>query len=347
MNRKQLIFTGLMLIVNTFGVSAQFYKALYVDKAGTMISQITEEEANKVTHLTIVGKMNAIDFRHLRDEFPNLSDLDISNVDVRLYAGKAGTHFNNYYVYPMNSIPAYAFCRMENDTPHGKLTLRKVVLSEKTLNIEDGAFLGCDNLHVCIINKKKAPNLLKDGLNDQVTAIFIPLGSKDEYRLKKGWENFAFIEGEPVEATLRMSVYDNLSDQIRSLGLQPSNIHFLTITGKLDANDLRLITDYMPNLIALDIYDTTVTALPDFTFAQKKNLLRINLPKGLVSIGQRVFSGCGRLSGTLTLPPNVTSIDYGAFMGCDNLVKVVAINKLTMVGAKLFGDSPSRLYYAK
>jgi len=344
--RKQLLFIGILLLANIFGAAAQVYKALYVDKSGTMISQITEEEANSVTNLTVVGKINAIDFRSLRDLFPKLEVLDISNVDIKAYAGKQGTHADKFYVYPPNCIPAYAFCNMDDGTPKGKLSLKKVILSEKIKNIEDGAFMGCSNLHICQINKKTAPNLLEYALADTVTAIFIPLGTRDEYRLKKRWENFAFIEGEPVEAKLQIGLQSSLQAEVQAAGLQPKNINFLTIEGKLDAADLKLITDYMPNLVSVDISKTTVPVLPDFTFAQKKYLLRIQLPQGLKAIGQRVFSGCGRLSGTLILPPDVASIDYGAFIGCDNLKSVVVTgNKLTAIGENLFGDSSGRLYY--
>ena len=65
------------------------------------------------------------------------------------------------------------------------------------------------------------------------------------------------------------------------------------------------------------------------------------------SIGQRAFSGCGRLCGTLELPAGVTAIEYGAFMGCDNLRYVVATgNKITTLGDSLFGeDGRNKLIY--
>ena len=47
---------------------------------------MTEEEANSVTHLTLTGKLNAEDFRHLRDEFDNLKVLDIRTLKSRCTA---------------------------------------------------------------------------------------------------------------------------------------------------------------------------------------------------------------------------------------------------------------------
>lgn len=103
-----------------------------------------------------------------------------------MYAGKNGTYPNRFYVYPANCIPAYAFCKqMDDSTFVGKETLTRIILSDKTKNIEDAAFKGCKNLKICQIRKKTAPNLLSEALADSVTAIFVPLGCSDSYRTKR------------------------------------------------------------------------------------------------------------------------------------------------------------------
>lgn len=343
------IFIAFAIAANFFAATAQVSKTYYVGKPGTLISMMTEEEGNSITHLTLTGKLNAIDFRHLRDDFKSLETLDIANAEIKMYTGKEGTYPDKFYVYMPNFIPAYAFCRMENGQAKGKSTLKKVVLSEKTKNIEDAAFKGCENLEICQIKKKTAPNLLPEGLADSITAIFVPLGSSDEYRLKNRWETFAFIEGEPLEATIQVGMMGSLESEIVKAGMQPKDINFLTVEGKLDNTDFKLIRDYMPNLVKVNIAKTNATTLPDFTFSQKKYLLQVKLPHDLKVIGQRVFSNCGRLCGTVELPASVTAIEFGAFMGCDNLRHVVATgNKITTLGDNLFGEGQSsKLVYMK
>lgn len=344
------LLISFLLLACTSGLKAQVSKTYFVSKPGTLISMMTEEEANSITNLTLTGKINAEDFKHLRDEFPSLKVLDISNAEIKMYSGKAGTYPNDkFYIYMANFIPAYAFSNEVDGVAKGKQTLEKVVLSEKIKNIEDAAFKGCENLKICQIRKKTAPNLLPEALADSITAIFVPLGSSDEYRYKNRWQNFAFIEGEPVEATIQVGMMGKLEEEIVKAGLQPGDINFLTIEGKLDNADFMLMRNYMPNLVALDISQTNATAIPDFTFAQKKYLLRIKLPQNLKSIGQRVFSNCGRLTGTLELPASVTAIEFGAFMGCDNLRNVIAKgDKITTLGDDLFGNGvPSKLIYKK
>lgn len=322
-------------------------KTYFVAKPGTLVSMLTEDEANSVTHLTLTGKLNAIDFRHLRDEFKNLQVLDISNASISTYAGKNGTYPERFYIYPPNCVPAYAFCQQTSDSTFtGKPTLQRIILSEKIKNIEDAAFKGCANLKVCQLRKKTAPNLLPEALADSITAVFVPLGSSDSYRAKKHWDNFAVIEGEPVEALVQIGLMGSLASELVEAGLQPKDVNFLTVEGKLDEADFITIRDYMPHLVAIDLSKSNATAIPEYTFTQKKYLLRIQLPHGLKSIGQRAFSGCGRLCGTLKLPEGVTAIEYGAFIGCDNLRYVVATgNKITTLGDNLFGDGKSKLIY--
>lgn len=192
----KLLLISFILAANALGAVAQVSKTYFVSKPGTLISMMTEDEANSITHLTLTGKINAEDFRHLRDEFPNLKVLDISNADIKMYTGKAGTYPNGKLcVYMPNFIPTYAFSNIVDGVTKGKATLEKIILSEKIKNIEDAAFKGCENLKICQIRKKTAPNLLPEALADSITAIFVPLGSSDEYRYKNRWEKFAFIEG--------------------------------------------------------------------------------------------------------------------------------------------------------
>ncbi|WP_302993698.1 leucine-rich repeat domain-containing protein [Bacteroides clarus] len=349
MNLRKILLAAAGLGIMILNTSAQTSKRYTVAKPGTLVEMLTEDEANEITHLVLQGKLNAIDFRHLRDEFKKLQILDISNASISMYAGKNGTHPDRFYIYPANCIPSYAFCKQLSDSTFiGKTSLTQVILSDKTKNIEDGAFKGCTNLKICRIRKKTPPNLLPEALVDSVTAIFVPLGSSDSYRRGKRWETFAFIEGEPVGATVQIATMGSLASELIRAGIQPKDVNFLTVEGKMDEADFTLIRNYMPNLVSVDLSKCNATVIPDYTFTQKKYLLNITLPHALKSIGQRAFSGCGRLCGTLELPPGVTAIEYGAFMGCDNLRYVLATgDKITTLGDNLFGNGKDKLTYKK
>jgi len=330
-----------LLCLNVCVVTAQTVsKTLFVPKAGTLKEQLTKEEAKNVTNLTLTGKINAKDFKLMRDSMAKLEVLDISNASITGYMGKEGTYPEKYYIYPMTFVPAYAFCNGEGGTFHGKKTLKKVLLPTNTINIEDYAFKNCDNLTIVQINKKTPPNLLKGAMNDSLTAVFIPAGSKDVYKKKKGWDKFAILEGTPEVLTINITKPGELGNEIMKAGHQPGELNYLTIKGNLNEEDFKVIRDYMPELVSLDLSATSATEIPDFTFTQKKYLMSVNLPQKLVTIGERAFSGCIHLSGELLLPPTVKTIKEGAFLDCDMLSKVIVQgDKLSVLGKDLFRDT--------
>lgn len=330
-----------LLCLGLNSLSAQVVrKTVNVPKAGALKEQLTKEEANTITHLTVTGKINAKDFKLMRDSLKRLEVLDLSNVSISNYMGREGTYPEKFYVYPMKCIPAYAFCNGENGANKGKQTLKQVMLPTSTFNIEDYAFKNCGQLTIVQINKKTPPNLFAEALNDSLTAVFIPVGCRDDYKKKKGWEEFSIIEGAPVSLTVSVIKPGELGNEILNAGLQPKELNYLTVRGNINEADFKVIRDLMPNLVSLNLYATSVTDIPDFTFAQKRYLMSISLPQKLVSIGERAFSGCTHLSGELLLPPSVRVIKDGAFLDCDRLSKVVAQgDKLSVLGNNLFRDN--------
>ncbi len=333
-------------LLATLPVFSQKTKKIYVPKAGTMVEMLTEEEANQITHLRLQGKLNAVDFRHLRDEFKQLRSLDISQASISLYAGKGGTQ-EGFHIYPANTLPAYAFCKERDEFAYiGKETLRRIILPAGLREIGKAAFKGCSQLGICQIRDTHAPRLASEALADSLTAIFVPEGSSNTYRSREEWNNFALMEGEPTGAKVQISRMGSLASELVQKGKQPKDINFLTVEGKLDEADFSLIRDYMPNLVYIHMENCNAKVIPAYTFTQKKFLLKVVLPKELKSIGQRAFSGCTRLCGTLVLPPTLTAIEFGAFIGCDNLHQVVATgNQITTLGDKLFGEEESKLVY--
>ena len=236
---------------------------------------------------------------------------------------------------------------MEDSTCQGKESLHHGILPQGVKMIDRAAFKGCSHLHIGQLRRHKAPRLQPEALTDSVTSIFVPEGGGDTYRSNEEWKKFAIAEGKPSSAYIRITRLGSLASELQRKGKQPKDIHFLVIEGKLDEADFTLIRDYMPNLMSIDMRRTNATAIPEYTFTQKKNLLRVILPQNLKSIGQRAFSGCTRMCDNLILPPSVTAIEFGAFMGCENLRSVIVTgNNLTTLGEQLFGEGKGKLVYA-
>ncbi len=344
--KHQKLYALLTVVLLAFNAYAQKVSKIYVFRPGTLMTVVSTDEAKEITHLKVEGKLNAADFRCLRDSFGQLRMLDISQVSITRYAGKNGT-CDGFHVYAANTIPPYAFCRLAQDnTCTGSKTLSRITLPGNLKAIETAAFKDCRNLRICQIRNTDAPKLHAEALSDTVSAIFLPVGSSDAYRKRKEWENFALVEGEPVGTRVEIGPMSNLAGELIRKGVQPKDINYLTIKGKMDEADFLLIRDYMPDLVYLNMEEADATTIPEYTFTQKKYLLRILLSRNLKSIGQRAFSGCKRLCGTLILPPTVTAIEFGAFMGCDNLLGVIITgSSITTIGDKLFGEEKDRLIY--
>ncbi len=330
-------------IGNSKGIVSRTYN---VPKAGQLKSQLSAKEASNVTHLFLSGRINARDFQLLRDSISHLEVLDLSNVNVATMVGKGGTSEKSFILYVKNSIPEYAFCSKKNEKIEGKQTLREVWIPNNTFNIEKYAFADCRNLHLLISRKKTAPNLFEGALNDTLVAVFVPLGCKDVYRNHKNWAGFNLLEGLPVRCHVHISTPGTLGDELLKNGNQPSDVNYLTVTGHLNETDLKLIRDYMPKLVNVDLGDALVKVLPDYLFSQKHYLMKIVLPRSLEKIGRCVFSGCSRLYGVLVIPSGVTEIDEGAFLDCDRLAGVeVTGRNLTTLGGNLFRNDSDKLIY--
>lgn len=321
-------------------------KAVYVAKAGTLISEFTKHEANALTHLKISGKINAIDFKNLRDDFTNLEVLDLSSAEIKNYVGKKGT-LDQFHVYHANAIPPHAFSEKTNYAPKERTALQLVVLPPTLNSIENFAFANCPNLEILICRGGEAPKLADNALSAKRTVIFVPAGCKENYSSKKVWSDFSIIDSEPLKVEINLEKEDDLADALLSQGYQPKNVHFLTIAGALDADDLQIIRDYMSDLVFLDISNTNTTEIPDYTFTHKSNLLKIHLPVQLKSIGVHAFDSCVNLGPELSLPTTLTTIGAGAFINCHSLNSVhVTGNALSVIGDQIFGTTDnSRLIY--
>ena len=135
MKLKHLFAAMLLLAGTSSAVAQQVKKQYYVAKAGTLISQMTEQEANITTHLTLTGNINAEDFKRIRDDFNSLEVLDLSNVNIKMYSGKGGTYPEKFYVYMANFIPASAYCSVDDGEIVGNPSLMAVIRSHTIKNM--------------------------------------------------------------------------------------------------------------------------------------------------------------------------------------------------------------------
>ena len=146
-----------------------------------------------------------------------------------------------------------------------------------------------------------------------------------------------------------------------------STVTNLTVTGNIDARDIKTIRDKMPKLAVLDISGVYILAykgtagtagtsstsypaseMPTFSFYNtftggKTSLKSIALPTTLISIEYGAFMGCSNLTGSLTIPNSVTSIGRDAFNGCSKISSLTLGNSVTKIGDHVFYKTPPTL----
>ncbi len=145
-----------------------------------------------------------------------------------------------------------------------------------------------------------------------------------------------------------------LCDVIAAAGKNPDKIRNLKVTGQVNGADFYYMRDYMPNLEAVNMKETTIVAgqqwtpgmnyyndnddnqLPPNAFRGKSRLYTFIFPESVTVIGHDAFRSAG-LAGNLVLPNSVKQIDYYAFIDCNLLTSFSLPDGLISIGYSAFG----------
>ena len=108
MKKQILLYLCLGLLITA---QSQTAKTIQVNSSGTLGSLLTTTEKSTITNLVLTGKIDARDFKTMRDSMPLLSVLDMGNASISSYTGTNGTNPDSYSstTYSSNTIPQYAF----------------------------------------------------------------------------------------------------------------------------------------------------------------------------------------------------------------------------------------------
>ena len=95
---------------------------------------------------------------------------------------------------------------------------------------------------------------------------------------------------------------------------------------------------YIPSSLE-EIIITGGSNIPNEAF-KGCNLISIEIPNSVTSIGEGAFKGCESLT-TIVIPNSVTSIGKEAFAYCDSLTSIEIPNSVTSIGERTFDDCRS------
>ena len=285
-----LLFMSCMLFMN-----AQVSKSLTLDTAGTLLSALSADELSTVTNLTLSGSIDARDFKTMRDQMPQLSELDLTGAVIDEYTGSEGT-VSEVNTYLVNTIPKYAFFK----SGVRNTSLTSISIATSVTSIGEGAFAACTGL---------------DSVSFASTTSLATIG-RDAFQLCTALTSISI----PASVTLIDRTAFAFCEKLDSVSfVSPSS---LTTIGDYSFEYSVLTTINIP---------ASVTSIGNGAFWQCGRLTSVSFatPSNLITIGESAFVSCSKLT-TISLPASVSSIGRYAFLNCSGFTSFY-VNRTTPV----------------
>jgi len=349
-----------------------------VTTAGTL-STLVSAYLSTVTNLTVTGNIDARDIKCMRDQMPLLAVLDMSGVSIVAYTGTEGTAGTSSITYPANEMPSNSFS--------GKTSLKTITLPTTLTSIGSSTFQDCTGITGSLTIPNSVTTIGNYAFNNcsgltkisclnatpatlgsdaftgdvSVTNVFVPTDAAVTAYKASNWYSYfpGNIIGCPTSQTVNVTTAGTLAT-LASAYL--STVTNLTVTGNIDARDVKTMRDQMPLLAVLNINGVSIVAytgtagtagtssitypaneMPQYSFYYqatskgKTTLKTITLPTTLTSIGNYAFMRCSGITSSLIIPDAVTTIGNNVFEGCENISGSLTIpNSVTTIGSRAF-----------
>ena len=293
-----------------------------------------------IKQLTIKDTIDSRDFKTMRDEMPNLQELDLSNAVIASYNGYEGTGFKSIYRYAANSIPEFAFYNPE--TSVGKKSLKTIILPNTTRSIRDfafnssgisgelnipasvndtigkSAFSYCENLTgVTISGTKLIGESAFQGCVNLSGNLVIP----ESVETIKPW---AFAYCEKIETvSLPSSLAELGQSAFNGCGglftVNSDNVSFSHLDGVLFNADKSTLIQFPKSKVGNYLVPSSVMSIGVWSFANCTGLTSISLTSNISVIEDYAFYGCSNLTGNFHVLSGIWLIGQYVFDGCTKI----------------------------
>lgn len=281
--------------------------------AGKLCTAVKPWERIGLDKLVIQGSIDASDFRTLRDSFPSLQMLDLSQTVIKAYTGKDGpSNYGSYESYEANTIPHNAF---NNLNSYRSSSIKSVILPSNITSIKFDAFNHCMELDSLIV---------PESVTELGNSAFSGCSSLKKIKLSNAITIFPYHVFDYCPSLTELTLPDSLT----------------TIKGYACSN--------CSSLTKLTFGKKLLT-IGESAFSSCYRLKAINLPGALQSIDESAFEGGAYES--LSIPQSVRTIATYAFSS--NKLKAVYVytNKPLAIGSsdvfRNFDFSKCTLYVPK
>ena len=326
---------------------------IHLDQAGTLENHFLNKETRSIVSLSLTGKMNAIDFWFIRDNFPLLKSLNIKEVEIEGVEAEDTkmTQFHGHSYNEPNAMPEFALSALES--------LETIILPESLTKICDNSmtatnlygitipkgvtYIGLNALYnnnnlqaVCLLNPEPV------AINDCVFAntlcpsngfLFVPDGSLEKYRESYVWGDFNNITEGVIPASVK---FETRIDDILYSGF----INTATVM-KYEGSAAEVT---IPETIQYDDADIIVVGIGDNAFEGCETIESVIIPNTVTDIESFAFSGCRNLK-TVKMSENVRKIGPYGFGHCSNLKECELGEKIEVLGYNSFQGTALETVY--
>jgi hypothetical protein len=260
--------------------------------AGGLLTALTARERASLDQLTILGTIDARDFKTMRDSLFNLTNLDLSQTKILAYTGVGGTASSSSFEwYEANHVPCYAF---KNNYDYHSNKLKSIVLPNSITAIDYNSFEDC-----ALLDSIRIPNSVTKLGND----AFMGCLKMTKLTLSNSitiLPNYAFYYCQSLTEVILPDSLTTIEGYAFSQCIVLTSLKF----GK------KLVT------------------IGESAFSSCYKLNEVNIPGTVKTINSYAFSD-DRFQ-TLILPPSVNFIGANAFVS-SNLITVYVFTKTPLL----------------
>ncbi|HPM12650.1 MAG TPA: leucine-rich repeat protein, partial [Bacteroidales bacterium] len=357
---KKIYLLAILLTVQQV-LCAQVYKSITVNTAGQLSTLLTPEEKSTTTNLTVTGTINVNDIFAMDPYYmPVLSVIDMSQATI--VSGTSG-----FYTYDSNAIPWEGF---RNNT-----VLVSITLPNTITKIGSQAFQGCTNLESIVIPSsvteiggycfQSCSGLQNVTIPASTTTIgitsfngancYITVDPANPNYLS---ENGIFFNKDKTQIKLFPASYSGdyvipstVTSILESAFYKCTKLTSVTIPASV-TNSMNNSFYESSGAITVAASNPNFSSLDGILYNKGKSTLifcpidisgNITIPSTVTTLDSWAFSGCNEME-TVTIPTATVTIPFGTFRGCSaNIVVDDANTKFSSTSGVLYNKTKTQL----
>lgn len=317
------------------------------------------KDYTKIKNLKITGDINELDFEFMKNEMTSIEALNLKEVTIKAYDRYPADEIPGLPGVPVQLIHIILPDNLKSIGDGGAFSHRKqlvgsIVIPEGVTTIGRAAFAECSGIDGTLSlpsTVKRIGEMAFEGCSGLTGTLTFPEGLEVI-------ENFAFLNCNGLYGELR------LPSSLKEIG-ERAFMECSGLTGSLTIpQNIKSIPDqafcscgFDGNLILPSglttikqgaflnchfkgelVLPNTLKSIENDAFSGNYFSGNLTLPNSLVSIGSSAFSNNIWLTGTITIPDEITSIKERTFEQCSNIEGLVFPSNIESINKKAFAN---------